>query len=452
MAQLSDLRPPEQRAKGTRVVLDARPLQEPTRAPITAHYLDRLLAAYAERPLPDESFLLLLRLLRDDPTQALEERGLVVAGRRKLPPTSRTFRSAGLTVDSFLLRGASVRGGVAGSGTAAGGAGEPAGGAGGAVGAVGAVFHTAGGAVPLRSRLPVVATLLDLAPWELPERYAASTAARFGHRLRAHSLRDASRVIVASRETAAAAISLLRLRPEQMEVVPLAADPAFHPGAAEPGLVANLRARFDLPERYLVFAGRYDARKDLATLFSALAGLREAAPPRGAAQSGASGGASAAAWPPVVVLAGAGGTEYEEAPTVARAARHARVAEMIRLTPQLEPDELAALEAASIGHIQPALSDGTGLAVLEALAIGVPVIASRVGALPEIVGKAGIVVEPKDPRRLATAIRALWEDGAVGRQVTRAAVARAGGPRRTWADVAEETRHVYAAAATATDR
>jgi glycosyltransferase involved in cell wall biosynthesis len=234
----------------------------------------------------------------------------------------------------------------------------------------------------------------------------------------------------------------LGLRPEQIEVVRLAADAAFNPGAAEPRLVADLRTRYDLPDRYLVFAGRYDARKDLATLFAALAALRQEAPPRGGAKS-----AGEMPWPPVVVLAGAGGTEHEEAPAVARAARYAGVADMIRLTPRLAPEELAALEAASIGHVQPALSDGTGLAVLEALAVGVPVIASSVGALPEIVGTAGIVVEPRDVPRMATAIRTLWEDGSVARQVTRAAAARAKGPRRTWADVAEETRRVYAAAA-----
>jgi glycosyltransferase involved in cell wall biosynthesis len=439
MAQLADLTAPAARPAGVRVLLDARTLQEPTRAPITAQYVNRLLGAFADRPLPAESFILLLRLLREDPTEVLEARGLAVAGRRKLPPTSRTFRSAGLTVDSFLLRGASIRGAARGAGSgdrtgsdADAGAGEP----------IGSVFHTPGGAVPIRSGLPVVATLLDLAPWELPDRYASSAAARVGHRLRAHSLRDASRVICASRATADAAVELLGLRPEQLEVVPLAADAAFRPDAADAGLVASMRARYDLPERYLVFAGRYDARKDLATLFEALAGLRQEAHPRGAARN-----APRVAWPPVVVLAGAGGTEHEEAPAVARAARQAGVADMIRLTPRLEPEELAALEAASIGHVQPALSDGTGLAVLEALAVGVPVIASRVGALPENVATAGILVEPRDAPRLATAIRALWEDGSVARQVTRAAAARANGPRRTWADVAEETRRVYAAAA-----
>ena len=125
---------------GMRVVIDIRPLQEPERTPITAAYLERLLAAYAAQPLAGESFVVLLRTMRDDPADRLEPAGLAVAGRRRVPPTARLLRSGGLTIDSFLLRGAEI-----GTGWGA----EEG-------GAAGAVYHTAGGAVPLASRLPVV--------------------------------------------------------------------------------------------------------------------------------------------------------------------------------------------------------------------------------------------------------------------------------------------------------
>src|SRR4051794_25181393 len=104
---------------GLRVVLDARPLQEPERAPTTAAYLGALLAAYDADPLEGESFALLLGSDLDDPTAALH--GLSVVGRRLLPPT-RLLRSGALTVDPFVLRGASLgaawraeRGGAAGA-------------------------------------------------------------------------------------------------------------------------------------------------------------------------------------------------------------------------------------------------------------------------------------------------------------------------------------------------
>ncbi len=412
--------------------MDVRPLQERQRAPITAAYLDRLLKAFAADPVPGESFAFVVRGIRDDPAAALEAAGLPVAARRHLPPTSRLFRSAGLTLDSFLLRGAEVR--------VAAGAEE--------AGAVGTLYHTAGGAVPIASGLPVVATLLDLAPWELPERYAATTAARFGHRLRARNLRDAARVIVASSAASEAARRLLHLPEERLAIVPLAADPAFSPAAADPARSAALRVRFDLPPRYLVFAGRYDARKDFTTLFAALAALREQAPSEpapGDASAARSRSGEAAPWPPVVVLAGAAGDGHEDSPAVARNARRAGVADLIRLTPQLDVHDLAALHAGAVAHIQPGLSDGTGLAVSEALAVGIPVIGTRVGAIPETIGAAGIIVEPRDPARLATAIRAIWEGGAVARQVTRRARQRAAGQQRTWGDVARETRAVYAA-------
>ncbi len=417
---------------GVRVLMDVRPLQEPKRAPITAAYLDRLLKAFAAEPVSGESFAFVVRGIRDDPAAALEAAGLPVAARRHRPPTSRLFRSAGLTLDSFLLRGAEVR--------VAAGADE--------AGAAGTLYHTAGGAVPIASGLPVVATLLDLAPWELPERYAATAAARFGHRLRARNLRDAARVIVASSAASEAARRLLHLHEERLATVPLAADPAFSPAAADPARSAALRVRFDLPPCYLVFAGRYDARKDFTTLFAALAALREQAPSEpapGDASAARSRSGEAAPWPPVVVLAGAAGDGHEDSPAVARNARRAGVADLIRLTPQLDVHDLAALQAGAVAHIQPGLSDGTGLAVSEALAVGIPVIGTRVGAIPETIGAAGIIVEPRDPARLATAIRVIWEGGAVARQVTRRARQRAAGQQRTWADVARETRAVYAA-------
>ena len=68
-----------------------------------------------------------------------------------LPPT-RLLRSGALTVDPFLLRGASV--GAAWRAERQ--------------GAAGAVYHAVAGAPPLFSRIPIVVTLLDLAPWELP--------------------------------------------------------------------------------------------------------------------------------------------------------------------------------------------------------------------------------------------------------------------------------------------
>ena len=194
------------RPPGIRVVLDARPLQDPARAPATARYLDRLLGAFDADPLAGESFAFLLQSDLDDPTDAFTR--LDVVGRRLLPPT-RLLRSGALTVDPFLLRGASL--GAAWRADRS--------------GAAGAVYHAVAGSPPMFSRIPIVVTLLDLAPWELPETFQRSTASRFGQRLRGRLVRDAAAVIVGSEAVARSARRLLRLRAGRVRVVPMAPHP-----------------------------------------------------------------------------------------------------------------------------------------------------------------------------------------------------------------------------------
>ena len=410
---------------GTRVLIDVRPLQDPERAPVTAAYLRRLLAAYAAAPLPGESFVALLDLGAEDPTAGFP--GLALAGRRRLPPT-RIFRSGALTLDPFFVRGAGLG---AGRGATA-------------AGAVGVVAHAVAGALPIGPGLPVVATLLDLASWELPEQYQRTPAARFGQRLRAQLLRDAACVLVGSDAVAAAAIRLLRLRPARVRIVPLAGDDALRPpgpagtpdGDASRARLAAERERFGLPERYFVYPGRYDARQDLGTLLEALARLSSAGRPARLAK--------AVAWPPRVLVLGA---SPDDRAALARQAFEAGVGDALAFAPGLVGERAALLRAGARASLHPVLADGSALPVLDALAMGTPIVGSAVGAVPEAVGSAGLLVPPRDPDRLAAALRAAWAEERVHRAIAEVAAERAAPGRRTWADVARGTREAYVAAA-----
>jgi len=413
-------------ALGVRVVLDARPLQEPERAPLTAAYLDGLLGAFDTDPLAGESFALLLRSDLDDPTTRFAR--LDVIGRRLLPPTH-LLRSAALSDDPFVLSGASL------------GAAWRAG----AGGAAGAVYHAVGGAVPLAIRIPVIVTLLDLAPWELPKAYQRTVTGRVGQTLRGRLLRDAAAVIVGSEAVATSARRLLRLRRERIRVVPFAARPAFrfwpggggsaggdgHPRASARD--RSERERLGLPERYLVYAGRYDARQALATLLRALALLAGAGRPDGLP--------SDVPWPPRVLLVGA---SPEDRASLARAAARVDVGDALAYAPRLPDERAAGLVQGARAAILPALSDATGLAAIESVACGTPVVASAVGALPEAIGTAGILVAPREPERLAAALATIWADDRVHARLAAAAREHAEGATRTWADVAADTRRVYA--------
>ena len=431
--------------RGVRVVLDARPIQEPDRAPLTAAYLDHLLAAFDAEPLAGESFALFLQSDLDDPTERLQR--LEIVGRRLLPPT-RALRSWAMTIDPFLLRGAAL--GAAWRAERG--------------GAAGAVYHVVGGgSLPLASGLPVVVTLLDLAPWEMPEAFQRSFTGRFGQRLRAQLLRDAAAVIVSSEATARAARRLLHLRPDRVRVVPLAPRPAFVPRSApssassargsapsDVGSASSARGSaarevaaaddatrallrdLGIVDRYLVFSGRYDARQDLATLLRALSSLAEAGRPESLDP--------AAAWPPRVVLVGTG---PQDRASLARAAYREGIGRSLAYAPAVPEPVLAGLVRGARAAILPVVSEAVGLPVIEAIASGTPVVASAVGALPELVGMAGLLVEPRDPARLAVALATIWADDEVHQRVASAAMERAMGNQRTWADVARETRQVY---------
>ena len=280
-----------------------------------------------------------------------------------------------------------------------------------------------------------MATLLDLAPWELPATYAASPAARFGHRLRARVLRDAAGVIVCSRAVAESSRRRLHIREERLAVVQLAVDDEFRAALADAPRLERLRQPLALPSRYLAFSGRYDARKDFRTLLQAVALLRTRS---------ASASARQCALPALVVALEAG--HAEEQRLVERAIAAAGVGELVTIAPVSGTPQRAAVLAGSEGLVYPALSESTAVPVLEALAIGMPVICTRVGALPESVGSAGIVVEPRDPTRMAAALEALWATGSLAQQLHRQARRRADAAPRTWSDVARETRLAYAAA------
>ena len=111
--------------------------------------------------------------------------------------------------------------------------------------------------------------------------------------------------------------------------------------------------------------------------------------------------------------------------------------------PRLPDARLAALVRGARAAILPVLSEAAGFAAIDALAAGTPVVASAVGALPELVGGAGLLVPPREPRRLATALHTAWTDRRVHDRIRDEARAGAA-ERRTWAEVADATRRVYA--------
>jgi glycosyltransferase involved in cell wall biosynthesis len=112
----------------------------------------------------------------------------------------------------------------------------------------------------------------------------------------------------------------------------------------------------------------------------------------------------------------------------------------VRLMGYVPEKDLPGLYAGALALVIPSLYEGFGLPVLEAMACGTPVVASAGGALSEVVGEAGVLVNPYDTREIALAIGGLIADHRFRKELSRRG--REWSIRFSWARTASEVRKV----------
>ena len=112
------------------------------------------------------------------------------------------------------------------------------------------------------------------------------------------------------------------------------------------------------------------------------------------------------------------------------------------VTPGFVSDEdLAAMYSAAAGYVHPSWYEGFGIMILEAFASGVPVVTSNLSSLPEVVGDAGILIDPKKPREIAEAINAILANPGKAGDLIAKGIKR--NEQFSWAKMAEQTLAIY---------
>jgi glycosyltransferase involved in cell wall biosynthesis len=176
------------------------------------------------------------------------------------------------------------------------------------------------------------------------------------------------------------------------------------------------------PGGYLLHVGTLEARKNLPLLVEAYSQARRFV--RGAR--------------PQLVLAGAHGWRGDE---VARRAKELGVEDHVRFLGRVPRQLLPALYNGAIAVAYPSLYEGFGLPPLEAMACGTPVVASDTPAVREVVGEAGVLVDPSDVGGLARGVRSVLLDVDRRARLRDAGLLRA--KRFTWEASARRLLHVY---------
>ena len=285
-------------------------------------------------------------------------------------------------------------------------------------------------ASPLLPTAPTVVTVHDLIPLILPA-YRGSLLVRLYTRLVAAAARKAEAIITVSQASQRDIVRYLHIPPERIHVTYEAAGEAFQP-VEDGAQLAAIRQKYTLPERYFLYLGGFDQRKNLSTLLRAFALLVNR-------QQHCVLSLSKEAR--LVIAGKLPGRDSPLFPDPRRLVEELGLEERVVFTGWVAEEDKPALLSGATAFVFPSLYEGFGLPPLEAMACGAPVIASNSSSLPEVVGEGGILVEPTDVEALAEAMEALLADDALRADLRQRALAQAA--RFSWRQTALETLAVY---------
>lgn len=265
-----------------------------------------------------------------------------------------------------------------------------------------------------------VLTVHDMAPFDAPEGFRPHFAA-WWRWLVCRLVPRVGRVIADSAFTKERLVNLVAADPDGIDVVALGADARFQ--ECEAAEVDRVRGALGVPSRhYLLSLGSLEPRKNLARLLRVWGDLVSELPDE--------------IW---LVVAGSPGSSR----VFARAVDGPLPPRVHRTGYVLEADQ-PALYAGALAFVFPSVYEGFGLPPLEAMASGTPVIASNRSAIPEVVGEAGLLVDPADPEELRSAIERVVWDSALRQRMRETGFSRAKSFR--WGTTAQRTLEILEAA------
>lgn len=279
------------------------------------------------------------------------------------------------------------------------------------------VLHCPSTLVPSRSPVPMVVTIYDALGWDHPEWLTRAYVLQLTKRL-PKAIAAGAHVITSSEYSRGRIASSLKIDEERISVVPLGIDSRFN-GADDPE-DGNLISEMAISDKFILTVGTLQPRKNLEAALSAFEALGDDAAEH------------------ELVIAGAHGWGVNE--LLARI-DSSQAASRIHLTGRVSDRQLLALYRRADVFLFPSRYEGFGFPPLEAMACGTPVVSNNRTSLAEVVGDAGIPIDPDNVDEIADALKSVLTNGELRRTLVEKGLAHAA--KFTWERCAEETVDVY---------
>jgi len=287
------------------------------------------------------------------------------------------------------------------------------------------LFHSPDFTLPPARRARGVLTVHDLSFIRVPDS-AHPRLRKFLLQAVPRSVQRADWVLADSQCTKRDLVELMGSSAEHVEVIYPGVERRFRP-IREAAVLAAVQQRYQLPPRFVLALSTLQPRKNFERLIQAYALMSEAL--RRDVK---------------LVIAGGRGWCYD---SIFETVKALQMEEAVRFPGYIADKDLPALYGLAELFALPSLYEGFGLEPLEAMACGTPVVTSDVSSLPEVVGDAGLCVDPLNVERLAEAMELVFADPALRQEMTRRGIERAQG--FTWSAAAQTLLHLYERAAAA---
>ena len=266
-------------------------------------------------------------------------------------------------------------------------------------------------------------TLYDLIPYQYQDRYLADESMRNWYLRKLQILKNADLLLSISGSSRLEAIDLLGVAPQSVHNISSAIGDHFKVRDLTSARVMELREQYGLRGDYVMYTGGIDFRKNIEGLLRAYGQLPSTLRER-------------------YQLAVVCNVDPASRERLQRDARAAGMTEgQLVLTGFVPEEDLVDLYNLASLFVFPSIHEGFGLPALEAMACGVPVLASNRSSLPEVVGRSDMLFDPQDPAAVSAAIAATLGDA--GRMVDLRRHGLEQAQRFSWVRTADATMQAF---------